>query len=355
MSNRHRHRTIYPPKVDKSPLGTGVANRTCAISQLVIESGFLHAEDNAHAIRPRSRPRSSHSLSLLPVRAAGRRREPLERTPRDAVPGSTDPRRRRGTDARCALPRLRRGDRSHQRRAGVSPERGPAHQDRHPAHRRKSAADSRPLPLHAGERPRRIQHPRAGQRLHQHPRDRRDERRRAVHGQALRQGFRRVLRPGGQGPRRGAGPAGEDEASPIRCAGSRRTQSRPVAGQPPEPHRDADGPDHAPLRTGVLREQHRSAVRRRARSDGRVRHLAERRPEHPLLLHPRGARGTLGEGDRQQGPGVQPGLGDAGPAAARRRRGRHSRGVAESTSGSQTRMQCGSRESRPVNPGAESS
>ena len=68
----------------------------------------------------------------------------------------------------------------------------------------------------------------------------------------------------------------------------------------------------------------------RAGADSRVRHLSERRPEHPLLLHPRGARRAVGEGDRQQGSGVQRHVADAGSAATG---GCRERWIAEGTPG----------------------
>ena len=105
-------------------------------------------------------------------------------------------------------------------------------------HRQQPVADRGDLPVHAAQRPRRHRDARARRRIHLRARDRRDQRRPALHGDALRQGLGRLLGAAGQGR---AGGAGRRSA---RCAcASTATCSRgqPAAGaaddQPPQPLR----------------------------------------------------------------------------------------------------------------------
>ena len=156
--------------------------------------------------------------------------------------------------------------------------------DRNPA---PLAAD---LPPEPRQRRRDARDPGADQRVHQRPRDRRDQRRRALHGEPLRQGRGRLLGAGAQGPRAGDRPARPDEAQPQGLP-AEPAQPGPAADQPPELQRPADRSAVAQLDPAPLRPEDRGPLRRARRARGRRRHQPEREPLDPLLLRAGAARG----------------------------------------------------------------
>ncbi len=120
--------------------------------------------------------------------------------------------------------------------------RGPLHQQALPDHRREPVAHLRDLPVLAGKRPRRDRDACARRCLLARARHRRDQRRAAVRGDALREGLGRLL---GAGRRRRAGGGGLARPDALSRRGrpeGPHAGAGPADDRPPQPFRSGDGP-----------------------------------------------------------------------------------------------------------------
>ena len=161
----------------------------------------------------------------------------------------------------------RRGRAAHHRGAHPA-DRAALHQDALSEHRSEPGAGGGRLSSSPGERQGDALDPRAGQQLHQHPRGRGDLGRAALHGREVRQGGRRLLGTGLEGPGPSHGPPRPDEAPPARPVPAERGQHGRAAHQPSQLHRDADGPAHPQLDPAGLCDQGRASATPTSRSSG---------------------------------------------------------------------------------------
>ena len=157
-------------------------------------------------------------------------------------------------------------------------------QDRPSDRRREPGPGRGRVPLLPRDRRRHHRHAHPGRPVHQPARRGRDLRRRALHGRAVHQGRRRLLRAGHDGQGRRHGAAGQDAAQADDHLRAGRGPAGAAADQPSQLYRDADGPADPLLDPAGLCPLRQGPLRRHAGARGRGRHRALGGPVLHLLL-----------------------------------------------------------------------